>query len=111
MRSLEIVNERIEYLEDKLKSANYLVNDNPSEFGKQVIEDLNKHLGYCKQIKQDLEFLKVLIEHLAIVEEQFDVDEVVNILVLNDIDEITNFKIYKKALEYINKYGVKNVGS
>lgn len=78
---------------------------------KGVDVDLSFHLQELEQFKQDLEFLKVLIEHLAIVEKQFDVDEVVNILVLNDIDEITNFRIYKRALEYINKYGVKNVGS
>ena len=55
MKSLDLINERIEDLESRLESANYLANDNPSYFGKQLISDLNKHLSSCKTIKQDLE--------------------------------------------------------
>lgn len=60
MNSLEIINERIKDLEDRLESAKYLANGNPSEFGKTVIDDLSKHLDSCKQIKQELEVLEIL---------------------------------------------------
>ena len=58
MKSLELINERIEDLESRLESANYLANGNPSEFGKTFIGDLSKHLDSCKQIKKDLERLQ-----------------------------------------------------
>ncbi len=91
MRSLEIADECLQQIKKS---------------GECYIEDFE-----LETIKYDLEFLKVLIEHLSVVEEQFDVDEVINKLVLNDINEATDFKTYKTALEYINKYGVNNVYS
>ena len=60
MKSLDLINERIEDLESRLESVNYLANDNPSYFGKQLISDLNKHLSSCKTIKQDLEVLEII---------------------------------------------------
>lgn len=66
MKSLEIVNERIEDLESRLESANYLANGNPSEFGKIFIGDLSKQLNGFKQIKQDLEVLEIIKKHLEV---------------------------------------------
>ena len=60
MKSLELINERIEDLESKLESSNYLANDNPSEFGKTFISDLSKRLDSYKQIKQYLEVLEII---------------------------------------------------
>lgn len=66
MKSLELINERIENLESRLESANYLANGNPSEFGKTFIGDLSKHLDSCKQIKADLEVLEILKSKLLL---------------------------------------------
>lgn len=71
MKSLELINERIEDLESRLESANYLANGNPSEFGKTVIGDLSKHLDSCKQIKQDLEVLEIIGKNLKFKEASY----------------------------------------
>lgn len=88
MKSLEIVNEMIEDLKSRLESANYLANGNPSEFGKQVISDLEKKLKKYIKIQQSLEVLEILKKYLYIVENQIPrTDDYFEVLE-TDLDEM-----------------------